>query len=273
MFAAGSANAADLRAPVYKAPPPVAAPAPQFSWTGCFVGAHWGWGWGRKDVSETEVEREGGIVTSVSAASGRVDTSGPIFGGQVSCDYQFGVGKGFGPGAWVIGIQGDVAAADINGFDADPLGFGDGRNVIRVKQDWISSVTGRIGFVFPVQVLWYFKGGGAWTHDRWDLALTAENQEDGRIPSVIKQSRSGWTVGAGVEWAFQPNWSAFVEWDHYDFGTKNLFSNTECDDGCFFSESHFIDTKQRVETLKIGVNYRFNLFGVGKGKAPVVARY
>src|SRR6266498_3784597 len=180
----GAASAADIyrKAPPMVAPPPP--PAPVFSWTGCFVGAHWGWGWGRKDVDELEVERDtatvGGktvIVTSVSAASGHIDTSGPLFGGQVGCDYQFGVGKGFGPGAWVIGIQGDVAGADINGFDSEPF---DPRSSLRVKQDWIASVTGRIGFVFPAQVLWYFKGGGAWTHDRWDLALTAENQEDGR---------------------------------------------------------------------------------------------
>ena len=38
------------------------------------------------------------------------------------------------------------------------------------------------------------------------------------------QSRSGWTFGAGVEYAFAPNWSAFVEYNHFDFGTKD--SNT-----------------------------------------------
>src|SRR5260370_13591727 len=50
LVAAGSASAADLGPrPAYKAPP-VAAPVPVFSWTGCFVGAHGGWGWGKKDV-------------------------------------------------------------------------------------------------------------------------------------------------------------------------------------------------------------------------------
>src|SRR5437763_14925698 len=94
LIAAGSANAADLRAPVYKTPPPVAAPAPVFSWSGCFVGAHWGWGFGRKDVRESEFTTD-----FARAASGRIDTSGPIFGGQVGCDYQFGLGKAaFGPG-------------------------------------------------------------------------------------------------------------------------------------------------------------------------------
>ena len=58
-----------------------------------------------------------------------------------------------------------------------------------------------------------------------------------------------------------------MEWDHYDFGRKNLAAFFDGDD------TNFFDSKQRVETVKIGVNYRFNLFGIGKGKAPVVARY
>jgi outer membrane immunogenic protein len=282
LLACAPAMAADL---AVKAPrvAPVAPPPPAFSWTGCFIGAHWGWGFGKKDVDETEVDNIlSGFIVETFRTSGTVDTSGPLFGGQVGCDYEFGVGKGFGPGGFVIGIQGDIAAADINGFEQDPFlaSFNDDRSaLLRVKEDTIASVTGRIGFVLPAQVLWYFRGGGAWTHDRWDLALAAQNRDTfaGLGANVFTQSRSGWTVGAGVEWAFLPNWSAFVEWDHYDFGTKNLVSNTDCFITCaVFAQTQSIETKQRVETVKIGVNYRFNLFGlggVGKGKAPVVARY
>jgi outer membrane immunogenic protein len=76
--------------------------------------------------------------------------------------------------------------------------------------------------------------------------------------SVFNQNRRGWTVGAGVEWAFLPNWSAFVEWDHYDFGRKRLVSNTRCFIDCsFVSDEVLMDVKQRVETVKTGVNYRF----------------
>ena len=43
--AAGSAGAADLARPIYKAP--IVAAVPAFSWTGCYIGAHGGYGWGR----------------------------------------------------------------------------------------------------------------------------------------------------------------------------------------------------------------------------------
>jgi outer membrane immunogenic protein len=261
--AVSSADAADLarKAPPYVAPPP---PPPVFSWTGCFVGAHWGWGWGRKTVSETFIESEGFVS---SAASGRIETDGAIFGGQVGCDYQFGFGKGKGvgggPGGWVIGIQFDAAGTDINGTVGDPLGGGFG--VIRGKEDWLASLTGRLGWAGWAQTLIYVKGGGAWTHDRWDLSST----EFFLGTDFTSHNRSGWTVGAGVEWAFLPNWSAFVEWDHYDFGTKSVsFTGAFVGDeeGC--CETARFDAKQRLETVKIGVNYRFNF-----GKAPVVARY
>src|SRR5919108_883793 len=49
---ATNTNAADLAAkPVYKAPPPVVAPAP-YNWTGFYVGAHFGGGWARNAWDE-----------------------------------------------------------------------------------------------------------------------------------------------------------------------------------------------------------------------------
>jgi outer membrane immunogenic protein len=246
----GMARAADL---AVRKPPPVAVPPPPpFSWTGCFIGVHGGWGWGRKNVDEAEHFRSF-FFDFDATGSGRVDTSGALFGGQVGCDYQLRYG--------VIGIQGDIAAADINGFNRDPFDPNDPTEVLRAKQDAIASVTGRIGWAGWQQTLWYFKGGAAWSHDRWDLSASDINQEPFFADfgtSVVNQSRSGWTVGAGVEWAFLPNWSAFVEWDHYDFGRKNLVSNTGCFINCsFVSDEVLMHVKQRLETVKIGVNYRF----------------
>ena len=32
-------------------------------------------------------------------------------------------------------------------------------------------------------------------------------------------TRTGWTAGTGVEWAFATHWSATLEYDYYDFGS------------------------------------------------------
>jgi outer membrane immunogenic protein len=105
------------------------------------------------------------------------------------------------------------------------------------------------------------KGGAAWVHDRWNLTNAVF---DISATPVVQNTRSGWTVGAGVEWAFAPSWSAFVEYDFYGFRSRSV--TTFVDDDDFNS----LDVKQGIHTVKLGVNYRF---GGWLGKGPVTARY
>ena len=62
-------------------------------------------------------------------------------------------------------------------------------------------------------------------------------------------------VGGGVEWAFWQNWSAKVEYDYYDFSTRNLALP-----GTIFGVPEIvpgINVKETISTVKFGVNYRF----------------
>jgi len=268
LIAAGSANAADLGPrPAYKAPPMVA-PVPVYSWTGCFVGAHGGWGWSKKDVGEN-------LTFSSSAArssSGSIDTSGAIFGGQIGCDYQFGSN-------FVIGVQGSFAGARLDGDSRNFLDPTSRSEALHVRTDWLASVTARVGVTgwLPRSLL-YVKGGGAWIRERWevlqDFTGTAEFLTGGGPQHLFQtETRSGWTIGGGLEYAIAPNWSIFAEFNHYDFGTKRVFNHTVPFSSCttsFCARTFTLDAKQRVEAVTLGVNYRFNW---GKGKAPVVAKY
>src|SRR5260370_36942765 len=103
---AAPANAADLRMPVKAAP--IAAPAPYFSWTGCYVGAHVGHAWGKKHNSNARDST--GSATSFTVGS--IDASGTIFGGQLGCNDQF-------HGNWGVGIEGSASVASITGFAND----------------------------------------------------------------------------------------------------------------------------------------------------------
>ncbi len=242
LMAGGTAQAADLRMPVKAAP--AVAPAPYFSWTGCYVGPHLGWGWGSKGINGHQPNQG-----SSHFIHSNVDSSGAIFGGQLGCNYSL-------QNAFVIGIEGSVSGADINGFN---IGTGCSSQLFRVKTDFLASVTGRIGWTgWNPAVLFYFKGGVAWAHDRYEHTTSF---------AVGEQDRTGWTIGLGAEWAFAANWSAFVEWDHYDFGTKSTII-APFDDP---SEIANVNISQRIETVRLGLNYRFG--GLFLGKGPLAARY
>lgn len=259
---AGPALAADLarKMPV-KAPPPVVAPVPYFTWTGCYLGGHAGAGWGRKDFSEPDTF--GDFADPGEAI--RVDTgAGFLGGGQIGCNYQFARN-------WVFGVEGDFSWADLKGDAVDPFFSGKHGNPItfHAKTDWITDVAGRFGYAWDRWML-YGKGGVAWAHDKYAIGnLLFFNDRfcfnsAGCNPTGI-ETRTGWTAGIGIEWAFWTNWSAKVEFDHYDFGTKQVTLFDPVAD-----RSGLVDVKQRIEAVKFGLNYRF---GWGKAPAPLVARY
>jgi outer membrane immunogenic protein len=228
-----SAFAADMPARVAKAPAMVA--APMFNWTGFYVGLHAGYGWGDKTWSS------GGF------GSLDFDVDGFLGGGQIGADYQTG------PLVWRA--EADISATDIDG----------GRNLgpilsINTDIDWIATATLGLG-VTNGPALFYVKGGAAWAG------------EDHRGSVIIigsasaSETRSGWVVGAGLEYMLASNWSAKLEYNYLDFGEDRVSLG-----------GLPVDIEQEIHVVKFGVNYRFASGGkypIGKTPAasPVVTKY
>ena len=94
----------------------------------------------------------------------------------------------------------------------------------------------------------YAKGGAAWAGDKYSADLPAFNEH---IETSV--TRPGWTVGGGLEWAFWNNWSAKVEYNFYNFDTRNLaFPGTIAGVPEVVPS---IDIKETLSTVKFGVNY------------------
>jgi outer membrane immunogenic protein len=110
----------------------------------------------------------------------------------------------------------------------------------------LSSVTGRFGYAWD-RLLTYAKAGGAWTHDRYDILFP-----DTATFATSSETRSGWTVGGGFEYAITNNLSMFFEYDYYDFGTRTvgLTSGT--------GSSQLVDIRERDSLVKVGANWKFN---------------
>jgi outer membrane immunogenic protein len=228
LAAANPAFAADLpyRAPAYKAP--IMAPV-AFSWTGCYVGAHVGGGWGNKRWDDPLL---GGVEFS------NHDVNGWLAGGQIGCNYQ--------TGQFVFGVEGDASWANIRGSGPDTLSFGTLTD--NSKVDFLGTLTGRAGIAWD-RALFYVKGGGAWAHDKF----WAVRNVTGSTFYSADDTRWGWTVGAGVEYAFAPSWTAKIEYDYLDFGKQSATFS-----GPTFAGPPFnFDIDQRIHVVKAGINYKF----------------
>jgi len=234
--AASPALAADLGvAPIYKAAP---APIPVSTWTGCYIGANAGGG--SSATTNTSVNKPGTIF-------GNATDTGAIGGGQVGCDFQ--------TGAWVLGAQGQFDLGHLQGSHVLPTTPTlTATNTI----PWISTATARFGYAVQPPLLLYVRGGGAWTQNDLSVNFTvpfagvAETATDGRF---------GWIIGAGLEYRFAGNWSAFAEYNYLDFGTKTVSFTPSTPVGA----PDILTSRQALQTAVAGVNYRF---GWGATAAP-----
>ena len=118
----------------------------------------------------------------------------------------------------------------------------------------LGSITGRVGYTWGPGLV-YVKGGYAYSDNRDTLTFAGVP-----VAFILDGNRSnGYTVGAGLEYMFAPNWSAKGEYMYYDFGSTHFVSP-----GALVPFGNF---RHDDHTFKLGVNYRFNFGG------PVVARY
>jgi outer membrane immunogenic protein len=221
---AALAAAADMR-PVTRAP---VAPAPVvqvYNWTGFYIGGHVGGAFAGSDT--------------FNGSDGRF-----LGGGQVGFDYQFAPN-------WVVGIEGQyswLGANDSNGLAFAPAGLA------TLDNRGIGSVTGRLGYAWG-PVLLYGKGGYAVV----DRELNVSQFGTPVAFSTSGRGKDGYTVGAGLEYMFAPNWSAKAEYQYYDFGKTTIDTGPAAIVGSSF--------KNDEHTVKAGVNYRFTWGG------PPVPRY
>jgi len=245
LLVAGIAAAASCGAPALAADLPVkaparayVAPAPVFTWTGCYIGGNVGGGWSRKSF-----DFEGTSEGSHSA-------DGWVGGGQIGCDSQLN-------NNWVIGIQGMWDGASLKGSNNLPL-FPNETWTTKIRS--FATVDARLGYLFNPMTLFYGKAGVGWVNDQF----TFVNPTAGGttfFSSSANNTRSGFDLGVGMTWMFAPHWDFFVEYDHIFLGTKNV-TFPGFGGGTFDTQ-----IKQSFDKVLVGIDYRFDMMG----KAPVVS--
>lgn len=226
----GAAAAADLStrkpspAPVYAAT----------TWGGFYVGAHLGWAQhnGNMDAFTPWNGFAGFPVTGLRS-------SGMIGGLQAGYNYQMG--------QIVLGLEADASLGNLNkGSDLNGPG-----TFFWSKSTWSGTIAPRLGYSFGDALL-YVKGG---------LAIADFEYRHLQGAAVISGSntRAGYVLGAGLEYALNRNLSLKAEYNYMNFGSGRTT--------LVGAPTIWVEPNREIHAVKLGLNYRFG------GSAPVVAKY
>ena len=212
------------------APAPIIAAVPVFTWTGFYVGAQIGYGW---NANDNDIVLPTGFVVQ----SGDFGDSGDGFLAGVHAGYNYQIGS------FVVGLEGDIEG--VFGDDDDDLvivgpggvvftNYGFAGNAL----DWQGSIRARAGFAFD-RALIYATGGFAFA-----------GVSDGFGTLGNDDTLTGWTLGAGIEYAFTNNLTTRLEYRYTNYdGGDNFFNNVAL--GSNDLEFH---------TIRAGLSYKFSSY-------------
>jgi opacity protein-like surface antigen/outer membrane receptor protein involved in Fe transport len=233
--------------PVYKAPVYKALSFSQtYNWTGVYVGGDAGYAW---------APSSGTLTTAAGVPLDAYDfsVSGTFAGAFIGANYQFD--------RFVLGAEGDWQGSNLIGNSQAsssilmPAGtFPGGPFTISTTIKDYGSIRARFGFAFD-RFLLFGTAGAAWGNPSNAYALY------GAPPFLTHGGiASGWTVGAGLDYAFTNNAFGTLEYRYTNLGAAG-FVNAATDSG---------DIARRVAIgdVRAGLAYKFD-----GSSLPLFARF
>lgn len=216
----GAAFSADLATNPVLAP---AAPsAAYYDWTGFYLGLQAGYGWSKADTS----------FAPPGAPSFSPDGDGFVGGAHAGYLQQFD--------SFVLGIEADIEFSDISGSDSSLVGPTAGG---KADINWMGSLRLRAGYAWD-RALLYATGGLAYAD------FDGSGGPAGGPLQSFSDDLWGWTLGAGLDYAFTDAVSLRAEYRYTDFGDASgslaplypaISSSTDLD----------------VHAVRVGVSYHF----------------
>jgi outer membrane immunogenic protein len=238
---ATGAMAADLPSRTMAPMAPMISAVPVFTWTGFYIGAQAGYAWGDDEdqfpANAVVVGPGGGFVPFEGGFGG--DNDSFLAGVHAGYNYQIG--------SLVVGVEGDIeglfgddddnafSGVVFNGTTGQPATYAFNSNTL----DWQGSIRARVGFAFDRAMI-YATGGFAFGGISGGVASPGLfNDGDDTI--------TGWTLGAGVEYAFTNNLTTRVEYRYTSFeGNDSVF------DGVTFGGDEL-----DFHAVRVGLSYKF----------------
>lgn len=247
---------------------PVKAPmapamAPLYNWTGLYLGVNAGWAGSRNSLSTTVDPASNMNATArtaiTNAGNAQVDSDGFIGGAQVGYNWQVNP-------SWLLGFEADIdylsnkATRDTNNV-VEPASGRVVHSIDEIRYDWLATVRARAGFTAN-RLLVYVTGGLALTQINISKSFSWDFIDGCPLLGGLNnchvggnnQTRAGWTLGGGLEYAVANNWSIKAEYLYADFGSVS-YRTTNIGIGPSQTADHSV--KSQLHVLRVGLNYKF----------------
>jgi outer membrane immunogenic protein len=249
----GMALAAMAVGPAFGANMPLKAPmapAPTFSWTGCYIGGHAGGAWARQDVNVNPAGLGAQAPSPFSLSSNNW-----IAGGQVGCNQQFGT--------VVVGGELDATStrdllnSTVTGPNLFPNGLpvGSGGISVTTSGQWLASARIRLGIAVVPNVLVYLTGGPAWQHTNYNVLDAFRNGCPNCDTLAFSNNNAGVAVGGGVEWSPMSNGILIRgEFLYYDLSSasQSMINFGSGVNGILFSQGDL-----KVAVARAGLSFKY----------------
>lgn len=229
LTAASAAQAADVVAA--QEPAPVVA-APAFSWTGFYAGGQIGGSW-----SDTDVKGHSAVIDYTKSFS--PDPSGFI--GGLYAGYNFDIGNNV-----VLGIETDWVWGDMD--ENDKFTYNTVGDVVssKLKEKWAGATRARVGYAMD-RWMPYLAGGVAYSKVDSNYRLKSSKGDVYPMYSASgSDTLTGWTIGAGVDYAMTDHLILRAEYRYTDFGDEDYSKN---------NIKYNVDYK--TNDFRVGVAYKF----------------
>lgn len=228
---------------------------PAARWTGPYAGVNLGGAVGTSALrtsiaSPPDYFLRPDISQIGDLGSRSVSPAGIVGGAQLGYDYQ--------RESLVVGLAADLDALPLSRRETQTGRYNSSpANTFSLSQsirtDWLVTIRPRVGVAID-QLLFFGTGGLAMTRFKYDEEFT-----DTFSPALGRQSlsetRLGWTLGAGAEYALREHWSLKLEYLYADFGkvsTTSMLTRPPGKTDVFAHSATF-----NVHAVRLGLNYRF----------------
>ncbi|WBL79946.1 outer membrane beta-barrel protein [Bradyrhizobium xenonodulans] len=257
MASVTAASAADMRAPIYKAPPAIA----PFSWTGFYIGGTAGAGWTKADTGLSAVNGAAPLyfpadIPGLTAiGSPGLSATNAIVGAKAGYNQQWG--------SFVAGIEGDISwfhfarTAATSGSPFLTFPAGTAAFSTSVSTNWLATIRPRVGYAVD-KALFYATGGVAIGDVRYSNNYVGFSPLGAGFEfeaATVSQTRVGWTVGAGIDYAITPHWIVSGEYLHVDLGSVSTSALVTT--GNAATATFNVSTKLRSDIGRLGLAYKF----------------